>query len=442
MVEARDKRIVFLIKALIAMAFIAKISLGALLPIPKTFLFLIFQQGLHPFLNVFICFLLGIPLVLLGIKVRRRNHLSGIYKLFVYILIFVLTVQTVLQISMLDNEESWWLQLAALCSSAGMVVVYGLMIPSLWNTRDFMFYVQKWSGLLVVISLLLLPVAGGAVFKGGRFIGVFKHIPHMVSCATIAFIFSLGTFSLSNQMKHKIWSSVVLVASFLAIILTGTRSSAGAVVVAALMVMILHRAQSNPARMFKVAALSFALTFSLAFGVQAIEFAKEVATGEQSLGSREAQDGVASRWEEFERGREIFIEAPWVGHGLLSKFAGGGEVDVSNYNSFKDPHNIFISAGVIGGWPMLAMSVVALVFMTIGSLKALTTRDVPKRLVAIYLLSHIPILVIYHIHLSLGGMADRMYWLVFGFVAANMAVGIIPSTQPAPSLEDLSSPTK
>ncbi|MNL70978.1 hypothetical protein D3C87_1960580 [compost metagenome] len=60
--------------------------------------------------------------------------------------------------------------------------------------------------------------------------------------------------------------------------------------------------------------------------------------------------------------------------------------------------------------------------MTVGAMKALIGRDLVKRQIAIYLLAHIPILVIYHVHLSLGGMADRMYWLVFGFVAANMSV--------------------
>jgi uncharacterized protein (DUF2062 family) len=43
-------------------------------------------------------------------------------------------------------------------------------------------------------------VAGGAVFKGGRFVGVFKHIPHMVTCATVAFVFS-GNFIISSGTK-------------------------------------------------------------------------------------------------------------------------------------------------------------------------------------------------------------------------------------------------
>ncbi|HWU43697.1 MAG TPA: hypothetical protein VN132_09675, partial [Bdellovibrio sp.] len=56
--------------------------------------------------------------------------------------------------------------------------------------------------------------------------------------------------------------------------------------------------------------------------------------------------------------------------------------------------------------------------MLFGSLKSLMSFDIAKRQVGIYLLSHIPILVIYHIHLSIGGMADRVYWMVFGVLAA------------------------
>lgn len=422
MIRARDGRILFLIKALVALLFISKISLGSfLLPVPRSLSFLIFQQGLHPFLNVFLCFLFGLPLALMWLKVRDRHHLSGFYKLFVFVLMLTLTVQTLLQISYVNTEESPLMQVGALAVSLFMILIYGLLIPSLWDVREFLRYVQRWSGALVLISLLLWLVAGGAVFKGGRFVGVFKHIPHMVTCATVAFIFSLGTFLEDQKMKHKVWSVLVLVGSFLAIILTGTRSSAAAALMAFVVTMILHKTESSQGRIFKFAFISFLLTFSLFFGNQVYDFARGVATGQSALGTREAQDGIASRWEEVERGSQIFQQQPWLGHGLLSKFAAGNEVDVSNYNAMKDPHNIFVSAGVIGGWPLIIMAGISLILMVIGSLKALVSFDIAKRQVAIYLLSHIPILVIYHIHLSIGGMADRLYWMVFGFVAASVA---------------------
>nr|BFD68386.1 hypothetical protein HAGR004_34080 [Bdellovibrio sp. HAGR004] len=422
MVGARDGRILFLIKALVALLFISKISLGSfLLPVPHSFSYLIFQQGLHPYVNVFLCFLLGLPLALLWLKVRDRHHLSGFYKLFIFLLMLTLIAQTLLQISYVNTEESPVMQVGALLVSLFMIVVYGVLIPSLWDVRDFMRFVQKWSGVLVLMSLLLWVVAGGAVFKGGRFVGVFKHIPHMVTCATVAFIFSLGTLLDDSKMKHKVWDVLVLGGSFLAIILTGTRSSAAAALMAFVVTMVLHKTATNQGRIFKFAFLSLLVTFTLFFGNQIYDFARGIATGQSSLGSREAQDGIASRWEEVERGSQIFLQEPWLGHGLLSKFAAGNEVDVSNYNAMKDPHNIFISAGVIGGWPLLVLAGISLILMVVGSFKALLSFDISKRQVAIYLLSHIPILIIYHIHLSIGGMADRLYWMVFGFIAASVS---------------------
>lgn len=416
----RDPRILFLIKALIAMIFLSKISLGAFLPLPNSFGFLIFQKGMHPYLNVLLCFLLGFPLGLLFLKVRDRKSLSGFYKLFVLGLMAILSVQTLLQVS--HTNESLVMSLGALGSSLFMVLIYGWIIPSLWTAEEFLRFVQKWTGLLVIISIALWPLFGGVFFKGGRFVGVFKHIPYMVTCSTVAFIFSLGTLILARSQTEKIWSILVLLTGFLGIVLTGTRSSVAAALFAMLLITVLHKARTNTGRLVKFSGVMFLLLYALFFGMQTIDFARQVATGKASLGNREAQDGVSSRWEEIERGYEIFQHAPWIGHGLLSKFAAGGDVDVSNYNSMKDPHNIFVSAGVIGGWPLLVMSGISLILMIIGCLKSLRSKDLAKRQLAIYLLSHIPILAIYHVHLSLGGMADRMYWLVFGFVAASAAV--------------------
>lgn len=428
MIKPSDVRIAFLIKALIGLLFLAKISFGSILPLPHSFSFLIFQQGMHPAINVLLSFLLGMPLFLLWMKVRERHHLSGFYKLFVFLLMMTLTVQTMLQIHFVNSDESILMQFAALACSLFMVVIYGLVIPGLWSAEQFLRYVQRWSGALVVLSLVMWPLAGGAFFKGGRFIGVFKHIPYMVTCATVAFVFSLGLLTLSKDLKERTWAILVLITSFLAIILTGTRSSAAALLVALLLTVVLHKSRSNQSRIFKTAMVACFITFSLFFGTDTIELAQGLATGKTSLGDRQAQDGVASRWEEVERGGQIFQEEPWLGHGLVSKFSSGSEVDVSNYNAMKDPHNIFISAGVIGGWPMLILAAIALIFMTIGAFKALRSDNISKRQLGIYLAAHIPILVIYHVHLSLGGLADRMYWLVFGFLAAS--INFVPRNQP------------
>lgn len=419
MLQARDRRIRALIKGLLALVFISKISLGSFIPVPRSFSFILFQQGMHPYLNVLLCFLLGVPLLILGTRVQDRNSLSGFYKLFCFLLAMTLVVQTAGQIY-LGEGGSGILQLAALGSSLLMIAVYGISIPTLMSADDFLKSVQKWAGIFVLLSLVMWVLRSGYVFKGGRFIGVFKHIPHMVTCATVAFVFSLGTYALAQSRLQKLWSLIVAGAGFFAIVLTGTRSSAAAAFLALALMMILVPAKSNGAKILKTAVVALGFTFTLFFGAQSFNYAVAVATGQSSLGSRQAQDGVASRWEEVERGAQSFQEKPWIGHGLLSKFSSGEEADVSHYNAMKDPHNIFVSAGVTGGWPMVFLSVVAVIFMVIGSLKAMASRHKAKSYIAIYLAAHIPILIIYHIHLSIGGMADRLYWLVFGFVATSM----------------------
>lgn len=418
--QPRDQRLQFLMKSLIAMAFLAKVSLGAVLPLPQSLGYFIYQQGLHPYMNVAICAALGMPLFLLNFWVEQKHHLSAIYKVFVFLLLTILVVETCLQIYYVDPDDSAIMQLGAVGVACFMVIIYGLIIPSIMNVHEFVQFVQKWTGVLVLISLIVLPIGLGKEFKGGRYIGVFKHIPHMVTCATVAFVFSLGTLLNSKTKTQKVWNVVVILASFATIWATGTRSSAGAVVLAVVLTLALHKTKTTAGRIFKFSVVTFGILFTLFFGYQTVEFAHDVATGQQTIGSRGAQNGVEERWEEVERGTEIFLEHPWLGHGLLSKFSSGDQVDVSNYNSMKDPHNIFVSAGVVGGWPLLIMAGLSLLMMTVGCLKGLLSPDISQRQVSIYLICHIPILVIYHIHLSIGGMADRVYWLVFGFVAASL----------------------
>jgi hypothetical protein len=100
----------------------------------------------------------------------------------------------------------------------------------------------------------------------------------------------------------------------------------------------------------------------------------------------------------------------------LSKFSNGQDVEISNYSANKDPHNIFISAGVVGGWGFVFLTFIALASLSIASLKSLLSKNKAIQVLAIYMLTHIPILFIYHVHLSLGGIADRIYWIVIGYM--------------------------
>ena len=53
--------------------------------------------------------------------------------------------------------------------------------------------------------------------------------------------------------------------------------------------------------------------------------------------------------------------------------------------------------------------------MMAAVLKGLKEND-PRQTMALFLLAHLPVFIIYHANFSLGGMGDRLYWLVFGYL--------------------------
>ncbi len=390
------------------------------MPLPREFGFLIFQYGMHPYLNIAATVLFGVPLIYFWSRCRLQYQPHAAYRLFVISLMLILTIQTVLQILFVNLDESLLMQTGAVVMSMLLLVLYGLVIPSLWGPIRLLKSLQKWSAVLVVFSVLLLVAGRSDLYKGGRFVGIFKHIPHMVTCSTLCFVLTLAFFFQPKKIKKHLFDCFILLCSFTAIVLTGTRSSVAASLVAMGMTLFFYRFKSNQGKLFKFFALLSVFIFAIFFGYESFQYAHDIATGQSALAGRQAQDGVNSRLEEVQRGSEIFKDQPWLGHGLVSKFSSGHEVDVSHYNSMKDPHNIFISAGVVGGWPLMLLALVAVIMCFWGSLKSLMADNFPEKQIAIYVLSHLPILIIYHVHLSIGGMADRVYWLMFSLLALRV----------------------
>ncbi len=53
----------------------------------------------------------------------------------------------------------------------------------------------------------------------------------------------------------------------------------------------------------------------------------------------------------------------------------------------------------------------------------LQAKDEALKMIAIYMVTQLPIIFIYHVHISIGGIADRIYWLVIGFLAIQYFSG-------------------
>jgi len=353
----------------------------------------------------------------MAMQSHYTQKMSPTYRSLLFLLLTGFLLETLFQNFFLEGSRRGLFSWAALISSFWLILIFGVFIPSIVTLKTTMQFISDCSLVLVGASLALWVFYPELVFKGGRFVGVFKHIPYMVTCSTLGIVFTLGRISEEVHGLKKGILSLGILFSFFVLMLTGTRSALAASVFAVVLWVLRMRSQRIGFLYFKYATVLFMTIVLLLFGQKMGVYIYDIATGQQALLEREAQDGVASRIAEIERGWEYFQTSPWIGRGLLAKFSGNEGLDVSSYNSFKDPHNIFASAGVVGGWPFIWWTGFFLIALIGFSLKALISDNRELHVLAIYVLVQIPILIIYHWHLSLGGMADRIYWLAFGYLA-------------------------
>lgn len=408
--------------SLLGLLFFSKLSLKWTRIVPRSLPPIFFQYGMHPYIN-FGLNLLGFLILLLYWKKRPHvNRTSKGYEVYLFILVSVLIIQTIFQMIFVNPTFSPMLQLSGLAMAFILILLYSVIIPSLYPVEKAIFWIRNFSVAFVIISLLMLPIFYPYFFKGGRFIGVFKHIPHMVSACTFAFIF----FIRDIFRPKKEWSRLRrnlniagLCMCALAILMTSTKAAFITMLMTFLAAIFLFPSYRRSIVLFKTAFIVLGFLAVTFFGAPTAHLLYDITTGKRSFGMRKAQNGIQTRMEEVYRGMKYFQQEPIMGKGLLYKFMTGKGIKVSGYNSFKDPHNLFVSAGVIGGWPLLILSVVGYLLMIYGAINGMLSSSYDMRIMGIFLLSHLLVFVIYHAHFSLGGMGDRMYWLVFGYLGLS-----------------------
>lgn len=412
--------------SLILLAFASKVSLSFTGIVPSSAGWLLFQGGIHPYVNVALNFFLGFCLYL---SLRAEKAMPSLkefrrpYAIFAIGTLAILWVQHFLQMFLHVEEAAPLLVLITMGCTTFLVAAFGVVIPRLISPREFVQGVGLLCGLICAFSLLLYFAGFPALYKGSRFIGILKHIPYMVTSATVGYLFGLARFDLSSSWKHRAGWALLQVCCLYALWLTGTRSALFAVLLGTFFWLVTMRPPSPSFQLARTLLVWLALLGGLLFGTFAYDFSRDLLTGKTSIGSRAPQDGVSDRMAEIYRGLEMLEKAPWVGLGLLSKFSDAeGEDVVSSYNSFQDPHNLFISSAVVAGYPFGAWVAFGFLMAIAVCIQAVTKSQLPGiHMIGIYLLSHLPILAIYHMHLSLGGLADRLYWLAFGYLGLKWA---------------------
>ena len=403
---------------LIGLIFESKISLAFIPGIPFQWGAYIYQYGLHPFMNVLLNLIVG------GFLIFRSTENSlyqyqfyKSYRFYIFLFLVSLLGLTFCQILLTDTANPPLMSLGAAVLVGFTVILYGQIIPRHLPANTFIKSTLNFSLIFCWLSLVLFFISPDTSFKGGRFIGIFKHIPYMVTCATLACQMLIYYFFVAERNTHqKIFDYLSFATAFFILILTGTRSALFAVIMSYFLAGILFPAKKATTQFVKTTISMAVVLAALLFGHQMIGYVTNVLTGQAAIGYRAAQDGVASRLDEFERGYEIFKKNQFLGTGLLSKFGEISEAEVGQYNANKDPHNLLISAGVLGGWLLLVLVAVGFLGLILATFSKLRGRDANLKVLAIYVATQIPILFIYHMHLSVGGMADRIYWIMFGYM--------------------------
>lgn len=406
--------------SLVFLAFLSKVSLAFLPFVPRQSGFFLFQNGLHPYLNVFLNFAIGFlllrqPDVRAMVPSLDRYHKA--FTRFAFGTVLVLALQTFLQ-TLFGQDASFLLVLATLLSSFFLIFLFGLVLPQVIPAEDFVNGVARICLWITVLSVLALLVGFPTAFKGNRFVGILKHIPFMVTVCSIGYIFNLNRYASARGFLDKAILVVSQLIFFYGIWLTGTRSALSAALLGTVLFFLLYQSRHDGFRIARILIVWILLLSSALFGTMAYDFGKAVMTGEKSIGNREAQDGIGDRVDEVYRGLDLLEAHPHIGLGLLSKFSSAdGDDVVEHYNSFQDPHNLFISSAVLAGWPFALLVMYGFLYLIMGSFLAVFRGTTPLLTIGVYLVSHLPVLFIYHMHLSLGGLADRLYWLCFGYLS-------------------------
>lgn len=408
---------------LVLLAFFSKISFAFLGFMPNQSSYLIFQFGLHPYLNVALNFTFGGALIFLLLRALPLDSIirsfHPLYRSLVVLMITVLSIQTILQL--IDNPDlGVGIHLATLLSTIFLILAFGMLIPLLLPLDEVINRIAVLCWILILVSLALYFMGSPTVFKGNRFIGIFKHIPYMVTCASIGFLFNLDRWHRAETPFRYLFLLIQQSLFVYALYLTGTRSALSAIIVGTSLQFFLYSSKSQIFRMSRVMIVWITVLGMALFGGEILQFGKDVFTGERAIGQREAQDGVSDRLDEIYRGLDLLEKSPNIGLGLLSKFGSAeGEDVVESYNSFQDPHNLFISSAVIAGWPFALVVIFGFACLILRTGFAVLKENPPWLTLGVYVLSHLPILFIYHMHLSLGGLADRMYWICFGYLGLH-----------------------
>jgi hypothetical protein len=138
---------------LIILIFACKVSLKSLQVVPYSMPPIIFQYGLHPYINFGLQVVIAVILFAYWIKNRRNIPMNGFYKIFIFSLIAVLSIQTFFQIAFVNVQYSPLVQLGGLGMAIALILIYGLILPAVFPLEKLIYWICQTSTFICVAGM-------------------------------------------------------------------------------------------------------------------------------------------------------------------------------------------------------------------------------------------------------------------------------------------------
>jgi len=390
---SRNKAIEILAYIIIIETFVSKMSF--------------FSYSIPTFVNV--AFISILSVLLLRVTPKSNLLRNDKYTFIVFSMLILLFFQTV-------TREPFALQMAGLGTSVMLIFAFGVIFPKALPIDRFMIILRRSLMFSGISSLLLLLSGIGNIYEGGRFSGIFTDSIIMTQVASIGII----VFAIHSLERKSLSSVLMSMVYFLLVIMAGSRTSLMVSIGGILIYFILAYKPQVKNLIIGKPVIIFIIVMLFPFISQ---IAAGMLTGEIGIGTRkEITNPIDDRLLHWRYGIKRIQESPFLGYGVLTKYEYNGVYSLDSFNEMNDPHNMFIYAGQVGGWPLIVLFMAFYFLLIKKVLYGLLSTHSSVKAIAIVVLLFLAMFFAGGSLFSLGSLMDRFFWLFVGYLAVGSTV--------------------
>ena len=385
-----------LLLGLVANIFLSKVS--------------VFSMMMSTLINLSITMVIALFLLLFfHKKLLIRNGFRRYYIYLIFLMLALMAFQAI-------GRSPFFLQLAGYVSVLVLFILFGIAIPKLYPLDRFLAILAFYLKVVGIISSILLLVGWGAIYEGGRFLGVFNSSVVMSQVAIIGFIVFFVRCFEHSEIQDIVFCGIY----FMLLVLSGSRS---ALLISTGIAIVYLCIAFRPAS-FKGLGFKYCLVFLLMMsGPMLVHIGVGIIQGKIGIGSREViTNPIEDRKLHWFYGYQKLLEKPVRGHGVLTKYEVAGKISLENFNEMNDPHNLFMYAGQVGGIPLMVLVMLFYIFLLVQCLTRVRGGDGDQKVIVMLVMSFLPMFFVGGSLISLGSLFDRLFWLFVGYLSLNRRV--------------------